>query len=355
MTAGPLTRAAVLALAALAVGACGKRGSPVAPQVRLPEAVSDLRATARADGIELTWTVPRRRVDGTRLFDPALARLHRVEDSGAGEPRPALRVDDRVAGYTEIAALPIRDLPPAERGRILYMDRRDLTFGRRYTYVALTTDEQGRTSPPSPRVSITYIAPPEAPAGLQVEAGDRESRLAWQAPTRLADGSPVSGTLTYEVLRAPDAVTEPVVVARTEATAVVDRGLVNDRTYQYAVRAVRSEGGATTSSAATPRVAVTPVKTTPPAPPTALAAIPSQREVRLSWTPSPAPDVAVYVVYRAAGGGAFMRVGSVRPPATTFVDRDVPPGRYRYAVTAQDTSSRANESARSNEAAVTVP
>jgi hypothetical protein len=48
-------------------------------------------------------------------------------------------------------------------------------------------------------------------------------------------------------------------------------------------------------------------------------------------------------------------VGSVQPPATTFVDRDVPPGRYRYAVTAQDTSARANESTRSNEVAVTVP
>jgi hypothetical protein len=50
-----------------------------------------------------------------------------------------------------------------------------------------------------------------------------------------------------------------------------------------------------------------------------------------------------------------MRVGSVRPPATTFVDRGVPAGRYRYVVTAQDASVRANESERSNEVAVAVP
>ena len=68
-----------------------------------------------------------------------------------------------------------------------------------------------------------------------------------------------------------------------------------------------------------------------------------------------AADVGAYVVYRAAGGGPFVRVGSVQPPATTFVDRGVPPGRYRYVVTAQDTSTRANESARSNEVAVSVP
>jgi len=42
-------------------------------------------------------------------------------------------------------------------------------------------------------------------------------------------------------------------------------------------------------------------------------------------------------------------------PGTTFTDRDVPPGTYRYAVTAQDASVRANESARSNEVDVTVP
>jgi hypothetical protein len=135
----------------------------------------------------------------------------------------------------------------------------------------------------------------------------------------------------------------------------VDRGLANDHTYQYAVRATRTEGTATVTGAASPPVAVTPVKTTPPPPPSDLAAIPSRGEVRLSWRPSPAADVASYVVYRAAPAGEFLRVGSVQPPATTFVDRDVPPGRYRYAVTAQDTSARANESTRSNEVAVTVP
>jgi hypothetical protein len=77
--------------------------------------------------------------------------------------------------------------------------------------------------------------------------------------------------------------------------------------------------------------------------------------VRLSWTPGVEADLGTYVVYRARESGPFLRVGSVRAPASTFTDRDVPSGRYRYAVTAQDTSVRANESARSNEVTVTVP
>jgi hypothetical protein len=354
-----LRRATALAIAALSLVACGKRGSPVAPQTRVPQAVSDLSAVAREDGIDLAWTPAGRRVDQTRLFDPGVARLYRLEDAGAGEPRAAVRVNDRIAGYTEIATVPLRDPPPPElrEGRILYTDRRGLTVGRRYTYVVLTTDAQGRISAPSPRVSVTYIAPPEAPRDLKAEPGDGEVRLAWEPSAHLVDGTPVTGTLTYEILRTPDAGTAATAVGRTSpgATTFVDRGVANDRTFHYAVRGVRAEGGATVLGAASPRVVVTPAKTTPPSPPTDLVAIASRGEVRLSWKPSPAPDVGVYLIYRAGATGDFARVGSVRPPASTFVDRAVPPGRYRYRVTAQDTSTRANESAPSGDVPVTVP
>jgi len=60
-------------------------------------------------------------------------------------------------------------------------------------------------------------------------------------------------------------------------------------------------------------------------------------------------------VYRAAAGRQFERVGSTTAPTTSFVDRDVPPGTYRYAVTTQDATARAIESARSGDVTVTVP
>src|SRR5262249_13242166 len=156
---------------------------------------------------------------------------------------------------------------------------------------------------------------------------------------------------------ATDARAEPSVIARTAAgiRAFEDRGLDNDRTYYYAVRAIRTTASATAAGAAGERVAVTPMKTTPPAPVKDITAVPSRGEVRLSWRPSPERDVATYIVYRIGRGGTPMRVGSVRPPNTTFVDRDVPPGTYRYMVTAQDASARANESDPSNEVTVTVP
>jgi len=163
--------------------------------------------------------------------------------------------------------------------------------------------------------------------------------------------------LIYEILRAPGPEAPLAVVSRTEpgVTTALDSNLENDRAYYYAIRSVRQEGAALAEGLTSARVAVTPTDVTPPRPATALVAIPSERAVRLSWTPSPDPDVVAYVVYRAKADGALERIGSVRAPATTFTDRDLASGIYRYAVTAQDSSVRANESVRSNETTVTVP
>jgi hypothetical protein len=359
VSAGPRRAVAVAALIVVALGACGKKGPPVAPQTRLPQPVTDLTAVERSGGIEVAWTVARRRGDNSRIVDPGVARLYRADDAGTGEPRAAILDGERVRGYTQIATFQLHE-PLSEYlrdNRIVYLDRQGLSYGRRYTYVTTTSDDRGRTGPPSRRVSITYIAPPEAPRALHAEPREGSVRLSWQPPAALVDGGAITDPLTYDVLRAGDPIGPLAPIGRTAAgvTAFEDRGVQNDRTYYYAVRAIRSTSTATANGEAGERVAATPMKTTPPAPVTDLVGIASRGEVRLSWRPSPAPDVAAYIVYRAARGVAPMRVGSVRPPAVSFVDRNVPPGTYRYTVTAQDASVRANESSPSNEATVTVP
>jgi hypothetical protein len=98
-----------------------------------------------------------------------------------------------------------------------------------------------------------------------------------------------------------------------------------------------------------------PRDVTPPSPPANLVGIASAGTVRLSWSPVPETDVSGYIVYRAPEAGGFERIGSTSVPSTTFVDRAVTPGAYRYAVTAQDNAARPNESPRSNEVRVSVP
>lgn len=319
----------------------------------------DLSALVKEGAIELTWTNPTRRYDGSRVRDLVLARVYRSEDAGTGEPKPAIVSRGRVAGYTDVAEvrLGVHGSPDAvveSGGRVHLTDKRALTYGRRYTYVVITEDGQGRVSLPSKRTSVKYIAAPSAPTDVRVTAGDHEVRLTWSPPPQPPEGA---GPVVYEVLRAPspEAPAEPVTPAPIEAREFVDRNVENDRTYYYAVRALRREAATTARGEASSLIAATPAKSTPPAPPSELIAIPSVSTVRLIWKPSPDADVATYIVYRAGTSGVFARVGSTRPPTTVFVDRDVARGSYRYVVTAESGAVQPLESARSNEAMVTVP
>lgn len=350
-------RLALALLAALALAACGKKGPPVAPERRVPAAVADLAGVVRDGAMELAWTNPTRRVDGSRLRDLVGARVYRVDDGGAGEPKPALLAGERIAGYTEIAVIRLASPAPAtvEGERVTLADRRALGLGRRYTYVVVAEDSTGRVSPPSHRLSLTFIAAPGPPRGLTAEAGEGEARLRWQPPAGLAGSSEPPGPLTYEILRSAALEMPPAPLTRVATTEHTDRGLENDRTYYYTVRAIRTEGGTTALGEPSARLAVTPRDTTPPSAPTNLVAIPSEGTVRLSWNPSPEPDVDRYIVYRREARGVFARIGSTRAPATAFVDRDVARGTYGYVVTAEDSAAQPNESARSNEVSVTVP
>lgn len=353
-------RLALLALALLAVAGCGRKAAPVAPERRVPQPAAELTGLVRDGTIVVSWQNPNRRVDGTPLRDLAFVRVYRAEDGGAGEPRPALLARGQVPGYTDIATVRLAEPGPAvvQGDRMSLADRQGLAYGRRYTYVLVTADSLGRLSPPSRRLSVTFIAPPQAPRQLRAESGERSARLAWEPPQTLVDGTPAAaGALAYDVLRAPDAEAPLVAVTRTPIgeTRYTDRNLENDRAYHYAVRAVRTEGGTAAIGSPSARVAVTPRDMTAPSPPRNLVALPSEGTVRLAWDASPEPDVEAYVVYRADARGVFVRIGSTRPPTTVFLDREAPRGTQRYAVTAEDSAARPNESARSNEVSVTVP
>jgi fibronectin type 3 domain-containing protein len=140
-------------------------------------------------------------------------------------------------------------------------------------------------------------------------------------------------------------------------TSFTDRALENERTYYYAVRALRSEPSGTARSEPTTPVAATPVDTTPPSAPTNLVAVPSAAAVHLAWNPSPEEDVAGYLVYRASPpGGPYVRLTPAPLRAAVYTDRAVAQGQtYSYVVTAVDRAKRPNESARSNAATATVP
>jgi fibronectin type 3 domain-containing protein len=351
---------AALALLGMGLAACGKKGPPVAPERRLPAAASGLRASVDGDAVVLSWINPKSRVDGTRLRDLTTIRLHRRDEAEGMPPKSAMVSWGQVVGYDEIASIGLEAPGQAVvRGEnVQWVDRKGLSFGRRYVYVVTALDSTGRSSTPSERLVVTYLAAPGAPRNPAAAPGEGQVRLRWDPPASLIDGNALRGDVRYEILRATgaDAPLSPVTPEPVAATSFTDTGLENETTYRYAIRAVRSEGGGAARGEASTPVAVTPVDMTPPGPPANLVVIPSATAVRLSWRSSPDADVAVYAVYRATGTGGFMRIGTTAAITTVFIDRDVTQGtRYRYAVTALDRARTPNESARSNEVTVVVP
>lgn len=360
---GRLARGLVLAallLAGLADAGCGKKGPPVAPERRLPGGASGVSGSVEGDSIVVSWTNPRTRVDGAPLRDVTVIKLYR-RDEAPGEPTKSAMVSrGTVVGWDELAAIkPDAPAPAVASGNTFrWVDRKGLVFDRRYAYVITVTDSSGRTGPPSERLVVSYLTAPRPPQALRTAPGEREVRLDWQAPPGLIDGGPLRGETAYVVLRGlgAEGPLAPVMSEPLTTTTYVDRGLDNDTTYRYVVRAVRRDGGATAYGEPSMVATATPVDRTPPAPPVNLIAVPSETAVRLTWTASGSDDVATYAIYRATGDGSFLRIATTPAANIVYTDRDVRRGeRYRYAVTALDRARTPNESAHSNEVRVTIP
>jgi predicted small lipoprotein YifL len=349
-----------LVLLWLVLAGCGKKGPPIAPETRLPLPPAGLGASIDEGAIQVTWTNPGTRYDGTPLKDLTEARLYRREDSDDAPLKPAMLSAGRVVGYDEIAAIRIESPAPAtvQGGTVRWVDQKGLVLGHRYVYVVTAIDALGRSSPPSERRAITYLAAPKPPQDVQVSRGDRQVMLTWRPPAEFTDGSPASGQLGYFVMRGagregPLTLITPQPLATAGYT---DTGLENNSEYRYAVRSVRLDPRAVVTGAPSPVLTAIPAVTTPPRPPSNLVAIPSPGALRLAWSPSTEANVVLYAVYRAVGTGAFIRIGTALVGNTTFVDRDVRSGTtYRYAVSALDNAREPNESARSNEVSLVAP
>lgn len=349
-----------LLLAASALVACGKVGPPVAPELRVPVGPVGLRGAVDEQSIVVSWTGPGERVDGTRLRSVTLYKLYRREEAPNGPPKSAMLSSGRIVGYDEIATIrPDAPAPASVQGTsVTWVDRHALAFGRRYVYVVTAEDALGRSSGPSERLVVPYLAAPKAPRGLSATPGDRRVSLTWQPPAELIDSSPApAAELRYVVLRGgPEGALAPITPQPVAGTSYTDEGVENDSDYRYAVRALRVEPAVTASGELSATVATAPADTTPPAAPAALLAVPSAGAVRLAWNPSASPDVAAYAVYRAGETGELMRIATVQAVNTVYLDGDVRAGTtYRYAVTALDRARRPNESPPSNVVSARLP
>src|SRR6202158_3642011 len=227
-----------------------------------------------------------------------------------------------------------------------------------YSYRVRAKDAAGNAGGYSNTSSATTQAgadttPPTAPAALVVTASSStQIGLKWTAST---DNVGVTG---YRVERCTGtSCTSFAQIGTSTVTSFSDSGLIASTSYSYRVRATDAAGNlsgySNTASAATPAG----TDTTPPTPPTGLAATASSStQIGLTWTAS-TDNVGVtgYRIERCTGASctSFAQIGTTAG-ATTFSDSGLTASTsYSYRVRATDAAG--NLSNFSNTASATTP
>lgn len=285
---------------------CGYVGPALPPALNIPKPVTDLQAEVIGDRIRVRFTPP-------SLTTENLPAELRTITLYAGEQRYAVPSDAADFG-----------LNAAD-----FVDRQLVLRIR-------TTGRSGRESDWSNSILLSVVAPLTSPTRIEFTNQPDALRLTWSG------NSP-----RYRISRVVENKLEP--LAETDVPEYVDPKVVMGTRYEYVVVGIAGENQQSLPSA---RFPFTPTDIFPPAVPSGLTAVSGGRSVDLSWTRSAEDDLAGFNIFRALGDGPLEPFAQ-NVPLPAFTDARVESGRrYRYAVSAVDTTG--NESARSGEAGVQI-
>ena len=211
-----------------------------------------------------------------------------------------------------------------------------------YSYYAIAYDAAGNTSTISNTASVTTPAtpdstPPTPPSGVAATSSvPTEVDLTWTAST---DNVGVAG---YRIYR------DGALVGSSGTTSYADTSVLPSTGYSYYTIAYDVAGNTSTASNTT-SVTTGAEDTTPPSPPSGLAAnVASATEVDLTWTAS--TDNVAVAGYRIYRNGALVASTATNVYADTGVQ---PAASYSYYAIAYDDAG--NSSTASNTATITTP
>ena len=384
----------------IAVTACGKKGPPLPPLVKLPVAPADLVAERRGDVVELRFTVPGTNTDGTRPANIERAEVYAItapvlpppltltddqivkygtkvaefevksprnpnltadaddpadevdapEGDGLDQGAPASAEEELDGSALEIVELPANPLAPKtadEPPRPLLGPFGDPPTR---TYAAVGLSKRGKRGPMSRRVAVPLAPPPPPPGAPSITYDERAIAVTWTAASAPIADAGAKDLLPSRVLGAArpaigynvyDA-THPEAPLKLTASSIAELKYSDTRiawgeTRCYSVRAAEKIGGATIESDSGPPACKTLVDTFPPAAPKRLAAISSEGAIGLIWEPNAEKDLAGYVVLRGdSADGTLQPVTPAPIQETVFRDPVASGVTYTYAVVAVD-------------------
>jgi hypothetical protein len=209
-----LVRAALAALIPLVVVACGKKGNPLPPLVRLP-APPDVQANRRGSGVELAVVVPGANADGSRPANISRVEIYALTGS------PTFTDADLLKHGTRVASIPVKsprnpddiaepDEPLEEVGAPTGagLDQgtgttvRDVLTAAALVPVDLSNPKQERGGVPDaarPLLGVPFVPPVRTYVGVGVNTKGRRGRFSRRAPVSLAPPplAPAAPTITY--------------------------------------------------------------------------------------------------------------------------------------------------------------
>jgi hypothetical protein len=357
-----------LALGALALSACGKRGDPLPPLPVTPQAVTNLKLAQRGDMLEITYTTPRATTGGARLglLDIEILRADAAGDfqktarkskrrAAPGEsltetsplPSPgttvrvAARAIDRgrISALSPVATLVVQPAPPAPHDLVAQLKDESVFLA----WVGIIPSPPPPPSPspsPSPGASPRPSPSPTPSPAVGPSPSASPSALASPRPSPLPSPSPAPtpparGFLLY---RRPDpgGYAGPIRSEPFTTNAFEDKTVSLGQRWCYVVGTVVSTEPVAESTRSN-EACLSIVDIVAPAAPSGVAALGAPDGVEVSWSPSTEPDLAAYRLYRQAAGGPREKIGEVAPPETSLRDAAAAPGtHYTYTVTAVD-------------------
>ncbi len=340
-----IARLAPLCIWIIALGGCGFKDDPAAPQTVVPRPVTDLRYQLSEKGVTLYWTYPVETVTGNELADV----------SGFIMYRAVVPVDD----YCETCPIPFGspiNLPggvlPSKGKKTASYQSSLLRPGNLYFFKVKSKAGWWAESEDSNIVKFLWNTPAQAPTGLSLESVNNKIELSWQPVKTHLDGSPITAPVKYQVYRSIAGKTftplgEPVAVTR-----FTDMDVVQKRSYYYQVQAVSVFPGGTVGGGTSETVSATLVDSTPPAIPTGIYGIKTSVGIKIFWDKVTEQDVKGYRVYRRQPGDEKPQfVEEILLPYTMFIDRNPPANAHRlyYSVSSIDNWETPNESSLSVE------
>ena len=396
-------------VASLAAVACGKKGPPLPPLVRLPSAPSDFAAELRGATVDLQFTVPAVNTDNSRPANLQRVDVYAITSSDALTDAQIVKHGKRVASVDVKAPKdpdapieedePLAEMEPPEgkgldQGAHAHvsetLDRVALAPAtvpaeRKHqpdatvaahgapllpprvtpltrTYLAVGVTTRHKNGPSSKRVAVPLVPPPPPPGRPAITYDEKAVTVKWppvnqappiqrapqgdELPSKLLGFKPV--TIQYHLYDAtqPDAPVRLTSTPLAEPTFLDTRMTWGERRC-YVVRTVESLTDLTIESDAPAPECKTLTDTFPPAAPVRLQSSPQEGAISLIWDANTEKDLDGYIVFRGPSAEALTAIVSAPIQLTQFRDENLQPGvRYVYVVKAVDKAG--NVSAASN-------